>query len=81
MLWFLCCGTEKSASSGVAILIDQKRKNKIERYIYVNDRILTTRFQTEKKVMQNLQAADMRFLRSVKVFTNLDKIRNEYIRK
>jgi hypothetical protein len=49
MLWFLCCGKEKSASSGVAILIDQKRNNKIERYIYVNDRILTTRLQTEKK--------------------------------
>jgi hypothetical protein len=49
MLRFLCCGKEKSASSGVAILVDQKRKNKIERYIYVNDRILTTRFQTEEK--------------------------------
>jgi hypothetical protein len=40
---------KKSASSGVAILIDEKRKNKIERHIYVNDRILTTRFQTKKK--------------------------------
>jgi hypothetical protein len=47
MLRVLCCGKEKSASSGVAILIDQKRNNKIERSIYVNDRILT-RFQTEK---------------------------------
>jgi hypothetical protein len=39
MLRFLCCGKVKSASSGVAILIDQKWNKKIERYIYVNDRI------------------------------------------
>jgi hypothetical protein len=39
---------KRSAISGVAILIDQKWKNKIKRYIYVNDRIFTTIYQTEE---------------------------------
>jgi hypothetical protein len=38
---------KKRVSSGVAILIDQKWKNKIESYIYVNYRILK-RFQIER---------------------------------
>jgi exonuclease III len=39
---------KKRASSGVAILKDQKWKNKIESYIYVNGRILITRLQIER---------------------------------
>jgi hypothetical protein len=34
-----------------------------------------------KRDTQTLQAAEMRFLRSVKGYTRLDKIRNEDIRK
>jgi hypothetical protein len=36
---------------------------------------------TTKREMTGLEAAEMRFLRSVKGFTRLDKIRSEVIRK
>jgi uncharacterized Fe-S cluster-containing protein len=36
---------------------------------------------TTKRVMTRLEAAEMRFLRSVKGYTRLDKIRSEVIRK
>ena len=36
---------------------------------------------TTKRDMTRLEAAEMRFLRSVKVYTRLDKIRKEVIRK
>ena len=36
----------KRASSGIAILIDQKWKSKIESYTYINDRIISVRFKT-----------------------------------
>ena len=36
---------------------------------------------TTKRDMTGLEAAEMRFLRSVKRYTRLDKIRNEVIRK
>jgi len=36
---------------------------------------------TTKRKMTRLEAAEMRFLRSVKGYTRLDKIRNEVIRK
>jgi len=36
---------------------------------------------TTKRDMTRLEAAEMRFLRSVKGYTSLDKIRNEIIRK
>jgi hypothetical protein len=39
---------KKRASSGVAILIDQKWKNKIESNFCVSDRILIMRFQIER---------------------------------
>lgn len=36
------------ASSGVAILIDKKWKNKLHSYTFINDRILMTRFNIER---------------------------------
>jgi len=44
--------------------------------LYVSDTWVTT-----KRDMTRLEAAEMRFLRSVTVYTRLDKIRSEVIRK
>jgi len=41
----------------------------------------TGRWVTTKRDMARLDATEMRFLRSVKGFTRLDKIRSEVIRK